>query len=200
VGLRQPRLRPDRGPHQGGEAGLPVGRRHRARRQPAPRGALQDRLHAAGALLHVSGAGADVEVAAREERAVDDHLRGASAVHQQPRVRGVHQALSRAGGESRHRGHERRGAGRGVVHSVADPRSRGPRRRQPRRQGDRGVAQEEQGGHHHRPAALRRPEQLRRRPHARQAGAERPLGDGVAEGVRGARREPRGPVVARKRP
>ena len=49
--------------------------------------------------------------------------------------------------------------------------------------------QEEQGRHHPGQAALRRPEQLRRRPDARQAGAERPLGHGLAEGVRRAGRD-----------
>ena len=38
-------------------------------------------------------------------------------------------------------------------------------------------------------AALRRSEQLRRRPDARQAGAERPLGHRLPEGVRGSRRD-----------
>ena len=48
-------------------------------------------------------------------------------------------ALSRARGEGGHSRHVGRGAGRGVVHGVADPRSRRPRREQPRRQGDRRV-------------------------------------------------------------
>ena len=48
--------------------------------------------------------------------------------------------------------------------------------KQPRRQGDRRVAEEEPRRHDPGQAALRRPEQLRRRPDARQAGAERPAG------------------------
>ena len=44
---------------QGRQARLPLGRRDRARGQPAARGDEEDRLRAAGALLHVSGAGAD---------------------------------------------------------------------------------------------------------------------------------------------
>ena len=76
------------------------------------------------ALLHVPGARADVEVAAREERAVDDGVRGASAVLQCARREGVHRPLSRARGEGGHPRHQRRGAGRGVVHGVADPRRR----------------------------------------------------------------------------
>ena len=64
---------------------------HRPRGQPAARGAEQDRLHAAGAFLHVPGARPDVEVAAREERAVDDPLRGASALLQCTGRGGIHQ-------------------------------------------------------------------------------------------------------------
>jgi hypothetical protein len=51
--------------------------------------------------------------------------------------------------------------------------------------------------HDHRQAALRRPEQLRRRPHAREAGAERQVGHCLAEGVR---RPGRGAVGAMTMP
>ena len=54
---------------QGRQARLRLGRRDRPRRQPAARRDEEDRLHAAAALLHVSGAGADGEVARGEERA-----------------------------------------------------------------------------------------------------------------------------------
>ena len=77
------------------------------------------------ALLHVSGARTDVEVAAGEERAVDDGLRGAS--RRTPTRRAptdsstlYHERAAKAG----HSRHQRRSAGRGVVHGVADPRSR----------------------------------------------------------------------------
>ena len=87
VGLRQPRLRPDRQPHQGRQARLRLGRRHRPGRQPAARRDEEDRLRAAAALLPVPGAGTAGHAAGSEERAVGDDLRGAAAVHQQRRAR-----------------------------------------------------------------------------------------------------------------
>ena len=77
--------------------------------------------------------------------------------------------------------HGGRDAGRGVVLGVAGARRRGHRDQEPRRQGARRLAEEEQGRHDPGQAALRRAEQLRRRPDAREAGAERPLGHRVAE-------------------
>ena len=59
MGLRQPRLRPDRRAHQGRQARFRLGRRDRPRRQPAARRDEEDRLRAAAALLHVPGAGPD---------------------------------------------------------------------------------------------------------------------------------------------
>ena len=59
MGVRQQGLRSDRRPHQGRQSRLHLRRRHRARRQPAPRRAEEDRLHAEVSLLHVSGAGPD---------------------------------------------------------------------------------------------------------------------------------------------
>ena len=47
VGLRQPRLRPDRQPREGRQARLRLGRRDRPRRQPAARRDEEDRLRAA---------------------------------------------------------------------------------------------------------------------------------------------------------
>ena len=52
----------------------------------------------------------------------------------------------------------------GVVHRLADPRGRRQGDEQPRRQGDRAWLKAEQGRHDPGQAALRRPEQLRRRP------------------------------------
>ena len=64
----------------------------------------------------------------REERAVGDDLRGAPAVHQRTGRGRVHQALSRARRQGRHSRHVGRGAGRGLVHRLADPRGRRARR------------------------------------------------------------------------
>ena len=55
----------------------------------------------------------------------------------------------------------------GVVRRLAGARGGGDGDQEPRRQGDRRVAQEEPGRHDHRPASLRRAQQLRRRPLAR---------------------------------
>ncbi len=82
----------------------------------------------------------------------------------------------------------RRDAGCGVVHRVAGARSRSQGHQEPRRQGAHRLAAQEQGRHDPGQVALRRPEQLRRRPDARQAGAERQVGRCVAQGLRGAGR------------
>ena len=79
--------------------------------------------------------------------------------------------------------------GRSIVFGVAGARSRGHRDREPRRQGAREVAAHPPGRHDPGRAALRRPEQLRRRPDGREAGAEREVGRRVAEGPRRAGRE-----------
>ena len=65
VGVRQPRLRPDRQPRQGRQARLRLGRRDRPRRQPAARRDEEDRLRAAAALLPLSGARAAGHAARR---------------------------------------------------------------------------------------------------------------------------------------
>ena len=84
MGLRQPRLRPDRQPHQGRQARLRLGRRDRPRRQPAARCDEEDRLRAAAALLPLPGAGSAGLAAGGEERALGDDLRGPAAVHVNP--------------------------------------------------------------------------------------------------------------------
>jgi hypothetical protein len=58
MGLRQPRLRPDRRAREGCQARPAVDRRHRPGRQHAAGGDEEDRLHAAAALPPVPGAGA----------------------------------------------------------------------------------------------------------------------------------------------
>ena len=60
---------------------------------------------------------------------------------------------------------------------------------EPGRQGDGRLAEDEPGRHDPGQAALRRAQQLRRRPDEGEAGAGRPVGDGVAEGVGRARRQ-----------
>ena len=117
-------------------------------------------------------------------------------LHQRRRARRVHRPVPRARGEGRHSRTLGRDAGRGVVHGVADPRSRRQGDEQPRRQDDRRVAQDEPRRHDPGQAALRRPEQLRRRPDARQAGPERPLGHRLAEGIRSTGRDAPGAVTA----
>jgi branched-chain amino acid transport system substrate-binding protein len=103
--------------------------------------------------------------------------------------RRVHEDLPRARRQGQPARDQRRGAGRRVVHRLADAGGRGQRHQEPRRQGAGRVAQVEQGRHHPGQAALRRPQQLRRRPDARQAGAERPLADRLPARGGGARRQ-----------
>src|SRR3989441_1096979 len=67
---------------------------------------------------------------------------------------------------------------------------------EPRRQEDGRVAAQEQGRHDHRQAALRRAEQLRRRPLQGEAGAGRQVGDRVAARVRGAGRPAAAALIA----
>ena len=86
VGLRQPRLRPDRQPRQGRQARLRLGRRDRPRRQPAARRDEEDRLRAAAALLPLPRARAAGLAAGGEERALGDDLRGPAAVHRRRRA------------------------------------------------------------------------------------------------------------------
>ena len=125
VGVRQPRLRPDRQPHQGRQARLRLGRRDRPRRQPAARRDEEDRLRAAAALLHVPGAGPDGDAARGEERAVGDDLRGAPAVHQRPgAAEFVEDSITSAPPRPACPTPSVETAGRGVVHRLADPRGR----------------------------------------------------------------------------
>jgi hypothetical protein len=65
MGLRQPRLRPDRRARQGRQAGPGVDGRHRARRQYAARRDEEDRLRAAAALPSLSRAGPNDQLAGR---------------------------------------------------------------------------------------------------------------------------------------
>ena len=116
-----------------------------------------------------------------------------------PGGRRVREALPRAGHEGRPALHRRRRAGGRVVHRLAAPGGRGDGDQGPRRQGARAVAQDEPGRHHHRQAALRRAQQLRRRPVEGEAGAGREMGGGVAEGVRGAGGAAHHPVTSGRR-
>ena len=71
VRVRHPGLRAHRGPDQGRQPGLPVGGRDRARREPDPGRAEEDRLHAEEPLLPLPGAGAAREGARGQGRPVD---------------------------------------------------------------------------------------------------------------------------------
>ena len=190
VGLRQPRLRPDRQPHQGRQARLRLGRRHRPGRQPAARRDEEDRLRAAAALLPVPGAGTAGHAAGGEERAVGDDLRGAAAVHLQPGRGRVRQALPRARRPrpaSPTPSVEMQAAASYTAWQILEAGVDGDQ--EPGRQGDRRLAEGEPGRHHPGQAALRRHRQLRRRPDAHQAGAERQVGRGLAEGSDHRRRQ-----------
>ncbi|CAA9389600.1 MAG: hypothetical protein AVDCRST_MAG51-318, partial [uncultured Ramlibacter sp.] len=170
VGLRQPRLRPDRRARQGCQPRPGLDGRHRPGRQHAARRDEEDRLRAAAALPPVPGARPDDQGARRHQRAGRHHLRGAPALHQQPGGGGVRQDLQRARQGRQPARHLGGGAGRGVVLGLADPGGRRAWRQQLRRQGDRGLAEEEPGRHHPGQPALRRSWQLRRRPDEDQAG------------------------------
>ena len=82
-----------------------------------------------------------------EERALGDDLRGPAAVHADPGRRRVREALPRARDQGRPARPVGRDAGGGVVHRLADPRGRRRRDQEPRRQGDRDLAEGEQGRH-----------------------------------------------------
>ena len=87
VRVRHPGLRADRGADQGRQSRPPVGGRDRARREPDPGRAEEDRLHAEEPLLPLPGPRAARQGARGQGGAVHHHLRGAPAVHQQRRRR-----------------------------------------------------------------------------------------------------------------
>src|SRR5262249_30903788 len=88
------------------------------------------------------------------------------------------------------RGH----AGRRIVPRLAGHRGRRERDEEPRRQSAGAVAQEEPRRYDPRAAALRRSQQLRRRPVGAEAGPGRQVGRRVAEGARGAGPQTRAPL------
>ena len=176
------------GAGEGCQSRFRLGRRDRARGQPAARRDEEDRLRAAAALPHVPGAGPDGAGARRQECARGDDLRGASPVPQQSGRGRVREALQRARRQGRASLHRGRNAGRGVVLGVAGARCGGHRDEEPRRQGARRLAAEEQVDTIQGKLRFDGPsnygDDL-----WREAGAERPLGHRLAEERRGAGRD-----------
>ena len=179
----------DRGAGQGCQSRLPVGRRARPRRQPAPGGDEEARLHAAAPLPPVPGAGPlalapDGKLALsttvfEEHPPFTNNAGGGAAGAALPRA--GHQGRTCPTRTSTRRRPASFAAWQILEAAVTATKSLD----------DKVLAQwlrDEPGRHDHRQAALRRAQQLRRRPVQGEAGAGRQVGGGVAEGVRRARR------------
>ena len=153
VGLRQPRLRPDRRRVKDAKPDLvwigDIGLEGNLLLDAMKKIDYTPPLH-----FHMYPApGPMITLPEATGRAVAHDLRGASALHPRARRRGVRQGLQRARQGGQPAGHLGRGAGRRLVHGLADPGGGRARHQQPRRQEDRRLAEEEQGRHH--PGPLR---------------------------------------------
>ena len=178
---------PDRRADQGRQSRLPVGGRARTRRQPAPRGPEEARLHAGEPLPPLPGARAAGHAPEGKLRCPPPSSR---SIRRSPTTRGggLGAALPRAGHQGRAALHgvDVQAAATFAAWQVLEAAVTATKSLD-----DKVLAQwlqEEQARHDHRQAALRRAQQLRRRPHQGEAGAGQEVGDGVAEGVRGAGR------------
>ena len=189
MGVRQPRLRPDRRAHQGRQSRLPLGRRDRPRGQPAARRDEEDRLHAAGSTSTcIRRRGRWRSRRRRRTRSPATIFEEHPPFTNNPGAAEFVKALQRARGEGRacpYTAVETQAAASYTAWQVLEAAVTATKSLDDKVLAD--WLQQEPGRHDPGQAALRRPEQLRRRPDAREAGAERPLGRRVAEGRRGAR-------------
>ena len=189
MGLRQPRLRPDRRPRQGRQARLRLGRRDRPRRQPAARRDEEDRLRAAAALLPVPGAGPAgarspeaknaLSVTIFEEQPPFTANPGAAEFVKIYRERAAKAGLPDTSVETQ-------AAASYTAWQILEAGVDGDQ--EPRRQGDRRPGSRRTGSTPSRASCASTARQLRRRPDAHQAGAERQVGRRLAEGSRRRRR------------
>ena len=150
----------------------------------------QARLHAEEQLPSLSGARSAGTVARRQESpGRSTFLEPAEPFMSRPGVRKISRGLqgARDQGQPALSAHRRAGGRHDL--GVADPRGRRERRQEPRRQGDRGLPEEERRRHDLRHPELRRSVQSRHRRAAHQAGAERRMEGRLAHQVRGPRRE-----------
>ena len=189
VRVRHARLGRDRRARQGRQARLPLGGRARPRRQSAPRGDEEARLHAAAALPPVPGARAAGHRARRQAGALDHatsrSIRRSPAIR---RPRGWSPSSTSAPPRPMCRTPkvDTQAAGSFAAWQVLEAAVTATKSLDDKVLGE--WLRKNPVDTIDRPAALRRAQQLRRRPVQGEAGAGRQVGRGVAEGVRGAGR------------